>query len=103
MDADVVDALTDSATRLPALIARARSGCSREGSIVDKLLRGSYIVEPDFDELAYLEMVYNRAKYDLSFAGLTIAPTLDCNFRCTYCFQEKRSSYMSGWRTWTSG
>ena len=53
------------------------------------------IVEDDIDELERLEFFRNIAKYDMTTLGLTIAPTLDCNFRCRYCFENHPKGIMS--------
>ena len=47
------------------------------------------------DELERLEFYRNLAKYDMTNFGLTIAPTLDCNFRCKYCFETHPKGKMS--------
>lgn len=48
-----------------------------------------FIVDSCVDEYKILKFRYNNAKYDKSKMNLTIAPTLDCNFRCFYCYQER--------------
>lgn len=53
------------------------------------------IVEDDVDELGRLEFLRNLSKYDMTKFGLTIAPTLDCNFRCKYCFETHPKGVMS--------
>lgn len=62
--------------------------------IVDMKASGC-LVEDDVDELARLEFFRNLAKYDATSFGLTIAPTLDCNFRCKYCFETHPKGFMS--------
>ena len=53
------------------------------------------IIEDDVDELKQIQFYRNQSKYDRSSFGLTIAPTLACNFRCKYCFEQHRSGIMS--------
>ena len=53
------------------------------------------IIEDDIDELQRLEFYRNLSKYDVTHLGLTIAPTLDCNFRCKYCFEKHPKGVMS--------
>lgn len=53
------------------------------------------LVEDDVDELDRLEFYRNLAKYDMTNFGLTIAPTLDCNFRCKYCFETHPKGKMN--------
>lgn len=65
----------------PALIAAMKkSGC---------------ILEDDIDELKLIEFERNANKYQQTTLGLTITPTLDCNFRCTYCFENHIKGLMS--------
>ncbi|KTD85434.1 hypothetical protein UQ64_18140 [Paenibacillus etheri] len=46
------------------------------------------LVEDDFDEIGLLKTKNNMARYDASNYSFTIAPTMECNFGCPYCFEE---------------
>jgi uncharacterized protein len=54
--------------------------------LVDELARGGLLVDEAVDEL---ELVRERLAAEplTRTLGVTIAPTLACNLRCTYCFQ----------------
>ena len=61
------------------------------------LLREQGLLVPEsFDEVAYLERLYRRARAGPArHLGLTICPTLGCNFRCSYCYQHHGSGSMA--------
>lgn len=59
------------------------------------MLMGGYIKYDEADELGYIGNIINANRCNKNIS-LTIAPTMDCNFRCTYCFEgENRPEYMS--------
>jgi uncharacterized protein len=62
---------------------------------IKELRRGSIIVPDELDEVAALRVRSNRARFDRTTFGLTILPTLDCNFRCTYCYETRKRSRMT--------
>jgi uncharacterized protein len=76
-----------------------RDGCVTDGIYVTPLVRrlidAGALVEHSRDE--YAEIVDSRRTViaEQSNLLLTIAPTMQCNFRCTYCFEEHRQQYMS--------
>ncbi|HJH47310.1 radical SAM/SPASM domain-containing protein [Bacteroides hominis] len=47
-----------------------------------------FIVDSDFDELAYLKLQNKRCIFMNRDYHLTINPTLDCNLKCWYCSLE---------------
>lgn len=47
------------------------------------------LVKDDFNELAYLKHIYSKEMHESDVFDLTILPTLDCNVRCWYCFENK--------------
>lgn len=51
------------------------------------LYENGFIVKKNFDEVGFLRFLYQRRKKD-KCARIVICPTLKCNFRCPYCFQE---------------
>lgn len=55
---------------------------------VDAMLKGGFFVDKDKDELAEVFRISEKVRKTYSGVSLTIAPTLACNFRCPYCFEE---------------
>ena len=66
-----------------------------DAQLIADMKSSGCLVEDDVDELERLEFYRNLAKYDMTNFGLTIAPTLDCNFRCKYCFETHPKGKMS--------
>lgn len=59
---------------------------------VDGLKQGGFVLDDAVDELKILKFAYNSNKYNRLGLGLTIAPTLRCNFACTYCYEQAGES-----------
>ena len=55
---------------------------------------GNFIVESDKDEILDYETKRAVQKFNTQSMGLTIAPTLDCNFKCIYCYETRRHGKM---------
>jgi len=64
--------------------------------LLDGLERGGFLVEDGVDELARIKVATFRDRFRTDRLMLTIAPTLDCNFRCDYCYEEHLRVTMSG-------
>lgn len=62
--------------------------------IRDLLDYGILINESD-DEIAFLKYFHYKTKFANKVLFLTIAPTLDCNFACPYCYENRRKGKMS--------
>ncbi len=61
----------------------------------ETMLQARYIVDADIDEEATVILERNIARYDTSSLIFTIAPTIDCNMCCPYCYEKKRPQYMT--------
>jgi uncharacterized protein len=60
------------------------------------LYENHFIVEEYIDEMAVADLKYNNLIYSNNALDITIIPTDDCNFNCSYCYQENRNyEYMS--------
>lgn len=62
---------------------------------IDCLCKAHIFVENDEDELLFCKSIIFPRRFDNTVANITIVPTLDCNFRCFYCFEEHPKEYMS--------
>lgn len=58
-------------------------------AMVDKLFDKGFIVSVEVNELSYLKQKSFAARVNEDHGlVLTILPTLECNFRCVYCFED---------------
>lgn len=64
----------------------------KERKFVDELRKGGFVVEDAADELKMVKFAYNSDKYASPLVRLVIAPTLACNFGCSYCFEQSEGS-----------
>ncbi|MCL2399863.1 MAG: SPASM domain-containing protein [Defluviitaleaceae bacterium] len=75
-----------------ASFAQFNAFCECESAIDDKdlangLMHCGFLIEDDIDELNELRLNMYSSRFATSHLGLIIAPSMDCNFRCTYCFE----------------
>jgi uncharacterized protein len=61
----------------------------------ERLVAAGVLVPREFDERAVLFDVRRRAMEASDTLLLTLAPTIQCNFRCTYCFETHRQEVIS--------
>ncbi len=54
----------------------------------DGLKQGGFVLDDAADELKILKFAYNSNKYNRMGISFTVAPTLRCNFACTYCYEQ---------------
>ena len=64
--------------------------------LLDEMGRAGMLVPDDCDERRELLLGSRIARFSSDHLGLTIAPTLACNFRCPYCYEKgQRKTVMS--------
>ena len=54
------------------------------------LTESSFLIPDDEDEIEKLRQHNQEARFKSTHLGLTIAPTLRCNFQCQYCFEQNK-------------
>lgn len=59
--------------------------------LTDNLRLGKMIVNDDLDEISYIKNIHYMHKYSNAASSYTIAPTLECNFRCPYCYEKGKN------------
>lgn len=82
------NALTDS-----FVVAKRKEGESMEElrkKYVQSLIDGGFFVEDSVDESEVLQSRLRTVLNDKRAFHLTINPTLECNFSCWYCYEEKK-------------
>lgn len=61
----------------------------------DRLKKLGFIIDESFDEVAYIRFMNKKRVFDNQNYHLIINPTLSCNFRCWYCYEDHSSGKMS--------
>lgn len=56
-------------------------------SQLQRLNNCGFLVTERIDELDLVKLQYQNSRFDVTQQTIVIAPTLDCNLRCTYCFE----------------
>lgn len=67
---------------------RAISGGKIDSKLLNDMKKDGVIVEDCFDELEYLKIKNFSGKFGGNIFGMTIAPTMMCNFACPYCYEN---------------
>ena len=61
-----------------------------------KMLKDSdYLIEDDEDELKEYKYLYFKNQYNIQSLVITVAPTMNCNFSCPYCFEKREINVMN--------
>lgn len=56
--------------------------------LYDNLIKSKSIIEDDLDEIALVKELQESVDNNEKIFILTINPTLDCNFKCWYCYEK---------------
>lgn len=62
----------------------------KEADIAKQLISNGIIIDDGLDELDKLKFEEDKNKFQDDVFSLVIQPTLDCNFRCVYCYEEHK-------------
>lgn len=89
----VFNTLSRQLAVIPTIALQDLSILSREELLQLKDI--NIVVENEQDEIAELKTHINKKRYSAETLMLTIIPTNACNFKCIYCYQPTRYSYMS--------
>lgn len=54
-----------------------------------------FVINSNIDEIGLLRYRSNKLKNSKKEMEFVICPTLECNFKCTYCFESSRKGYMN--------
>lgn len=54
----------------------------------EALLQGGMLLEDDRDEKEEMKAIGRLVRFSNRSLGMTIAPTLECNFCCPYCYEK---------------
>ena len=65
------------------------TGHALDDELKNNLIAGGFLLDDDVDEKQSLRYNMLRQRYNTSTLTLTIVPTADCNFRCSYCYEKK--------------
>ena len=71
------------------------SSDDNSNELIKDMKRGGFILDEGSDEMNVLKFRCNRGRFNESFYSLTIAPTIQCNFACPYCYETAKPGIMS--------
>lgn len=60
-----------------------------------QLIAEGFLIDDDSDELSALQARWDLSKSGQGEFGLQIGTTMQCNFRCPYCYEEHISQFLS--------
>ena len=61
--------------------------------MMDILINNGFVVDCEIDELNYVEYIYNKVYFNSDTLNIILVPTLNCNFKCPYCFEEGKRNF----------
>ncbi len=64
-------------------------------TLLKTLTNNGFLIDSKFDEFNFIKLRYEENRYSKKTLTLTISPTLDCNFNCSYCFEDNKREIMT--------
>ncbi|MGV2805061.1 SPASM domain-containing protein [Clostridium perfringens] len=68
--------------------ALEKNGFTEKEDLLSELKKGGMLINNDIDEIGTLNLESKFQRYSSEYLSLTIAPTLECNFACPYCYEK---------------
>jgi len=65
------------------------------GELVAELKKQRFLIESTCDEQKMVKDRFQKGQTQSDIMTITIACTIQCNFRCTYCFEPHRNEFLS--------
>jgi uncharacterized protein len=69
---------------------------SRSPPLRDTLIKQKFLIDDQLDELGVVRARKRAGVDDTNQLDLILLPTLECNFSCAYCYEDRRPSRMTG-------
>ena len=94
-DAWLVNSLSGGVVKIVGGAHITSSDIAEGLSISERLLlvENGFLIDSAVDELKMALRRFNNAKWSIDVLGVTVAPTLGCNFSCSYCFEKKTDDF----------
>ncbi len=65
-----------------------------DSEMLDSLFENGILIKEEDNEFAFLKYLHYKTKFANKGLFLTLAPTLDCNFACPYCYENRQKGHM---------
>ncbi len=67
----------------------------KDNELLEQMKKGHFVIDEEIDELDLLKVCSFTSKFRDRHFALTMAPTLQCNFDCPYCYQNRQTEMIS--------
>lgn len=67
----------------------------KDSELLEKMKKGHFVVDKEINELDLLKASSFASKFRDRHFALIMAPTLQCNFDCPYCYQNRQTGIVS--------
>jgi uncharacterized protein len=67
----------------------------KEAEHIKEMIKIGAVVADELDEINKLNFLYNKQKFQQDTVTLVIQTTLNCNFRCVYCYEDHKNEKLT--------
>ena len=65
----------------------------KDDAIFQNLVNGGFIIDDSDDEILEIQKNIKSLDFDDTYAEIRLNPTLDCNFKCWYCYERDMNCF----------